>query len=121
MVGIGVDSVDVPRFREMMERRPGLLDKLFTEGERVYAAQHNDPAPNFAVRFAAKEATMKAMGVGLGAFGFQDVEVVRADTGVPSLRLSGAAAELSAQLGVSSWRLSLTHTCAVATAFVIAE
>jgi len=121
MQGIGVDSVDIPRFKAVLERRPGLAEKLFTVAERDYAGQHVDPAPNLAVRFAAKEATMKAMGVGLGAFGFHDVEVLRAESGQPSLQLTGVAAELSERLGVITWRLSLTHTFAVATAFVVAE
>ncbi len=121
MVGIGIDTVEVERFREIMERRPALIERLFTEGEREYGATFADPAPSMAARFAAKEATMKAMGVGLGAFEFHDVEVLRAESGAPTLKLTGKAAALSDELGVASWRLSLTHTCASATAMVIAE
>ena len=121
MVGIGVDTVEVERFRELLERQPGLLERLFTVGERSYGATFNDSAPQMAVRFAAKEAAMKAMGVGLGAFGFHDVEVVKQESGAPALVLHGEAAELSKKLGVANWRLSLTHTCASATAMVIAE
>ncbi len=121
MVGIGIDSVDVERFRLILERRPSLAERLFTAAERAYAEAQADPAPSLAVRFAAKEATMKAMGVGLGAFEFHDVEVVRAETGAPSLHLSAAAADISRSLGVTSWRVSLTHTCSTATAMVIAE
>ena len=121
MVGIGVDTVEVERFRSLLERTPGLLDRLFTEGEKEYGARHNDSAPHMAARFAAKEAAMKAMGVGLGAFGFHDVEVVSTETGAPELSLHGAAATLSESLGVAHWRISLTHTCSSATAMVIAE
>ena len=121
MVGIGIDTVEVQRFREVLERQPGLLQKLFTAGEREYGESHVDSTQSLAVRFAAKEATMKAMGVGLGAFTFQDVEVVKEGSGAPRLQLYGAAAELAERLGVSSWRLSMTHTCSVATAMVIAE
>lgn len=121
MVGIGVDTVEVPRFREMMERTPAIVDRLFTEAEKAYGQKHNDSAPSLAARFAAKEAAMKAMGVGLGAFGFHDVEVVLLESGAPELKLTGAAAELSDKLGVAHWRLSLTHTACSATAMVIAE
>lgn len=121
VVGVGIDTVDVPRFREMIERRPAMLEKLFTAGEREYGLKHNDPAPSLAVRFAAKEATMKAMSVGLGAFGFHDVEVVSLESGAPELRLSGDAQKLAEEKGVKSWKISLSHTCSVANAVVIAE
>ena len=83
--------MDVERFRAAAGphgRR--LADRLFTDDERRYAGRLADPAPSLAARFAAKEATMKALGVGLGAFGWRDVEVVRAETGAPSLRAARA-------------------------------
>ena len=63
---------------------------------------------------------MKALGAGLGAFAFRAVEVVRDDTGAPSLALHGAAATLAAERGVRAWQLSLTHTDATAMAVVLA-
>src|SRR5687768_18360250 len=109
VVGVGIDTVDVPRFREMIERTPAMLDKLFTEGEKEYGLKHNDSAPSLAVRFAAKEATMKALGVGLGAFGFHDVEVVSLESGAPQLRITGDAQKLADERGVRSWKISLSH------------
>ncbi len=117
---MGVDAVDVERFRRSLERTPGLADRLFSDAERAYAARRADPAERLAVRFAAKEAVMKALGVGLGAFGFHDVEVVRAESGAPSLALRGAAAELAAARGVRAWPVSLSHTPATAIAVVVA-
>src|SRR4051794_13401920 len=105
--GLGVDAVDIERFRESLARRPLLADRLFTDAERTFAARRADPVPALAARFAAKEAVMKAFGVGLGAFGFHDVEVVRAESGEPSLVLRNAAADLAAGRVL---RLSLTHT-----------
>lgn len=119
--GIGVDAVDVVRFRQVMERRPALVDRLFTDSERAYAQRSRDPGPRLAVRFAAKEAVLKALGVGIGAAGFRDVEVMRGDGGEPRVALSGRAAALSARLGVHRWHVSLTHTDTVAVASVIAE
>ena len=64
---------------------------------------------------------MKAMGVGLGAFGFHDVWVTVDGSGAPSLRVTGRAAELAVELEITRWHLSLTHTDLVAVAYVVAE
>jgi holo-[acyl-carrier protein] synthase len=118
--GLGTDLVEVARFRLALQRRATLPARLFTDGERAYAAEQHDPVKSLAVRFGAKEAVMKALGAGLGAFGFKEVEVVRADSGAPSLALHGAAADLAAARGVTEWQVSLTHTDTTAMAVVIA-
>jgi holo-[acyl-carrier protein] synthase len=120
MIGVGTDLVDVDRFRRVLARTPGIAGRLFTVAEREYAEAANDPAERFAVRFAAKEAVMKALGVGLGEIRMADIEVVRADSGQPSLRMHGSAAELADQMGVTNWHLSLSHTSQVAHAIAIA-
>jgi holo-[acyl-carrier protein] synthase len=121
MVGVGIDTVEVERFRVIINERPQMLARLFTDEERAYCDSHQDSAPSYAVRFAAKEAAMKALSVGLGAFGFHDVEVVRHESGAPTLNVTAAAAELAEKLGVQGWKVSLSHTCSVANAVVIAE
>jgi holo-[acyl-carrier protein] synthase len=76
----------------------------------------------YAARFAAKEAVMKALGCGLGAYGFHDVAVARdEDSGEPSLVVEGKAAVLADERGVTRWFLSLSHSDDVAIAFVVAE
>ncbi len=120
MLGIGIDAVEIDRFRTVLARRPRLARRLFTDGERDYGARCSDPAPRLAARFAAKEAVMKALGVGLGAFAFRDVEVVKAPSGAPSLSLTGRAADLAARRGVTSWHVSLTHSGLVAEAVAVA-
>ena len=120
MKGIGIDAVEVGRFRTVLARTPGVARRLFTEAERAYGARKRDPAERLAARFAAKEAVMKALGVGLGAFSFQDVEVVRASSGQPMVELRGRAAALARERGVTGWHLSLTHTHRVAEAVVVA-
>jgi holo-[acyl-carrier protein] synthase len=119
-VGIGIDAVEVPRFRRALERRPGIQGRLFTDGELAYAARFSDPAPRLAARFAVKEAAMKSLGVGLGAFGFHDVEVVRRPGGAPGLSVAGRASELAGRLEVTAWRVSITHTDLMAEAVVLA-
>jgi holo-[acyl-carrier protein] synthase len=120
MVGIGIDAVEVERFRRVLARRPAAASRLFTDGELEYGRRWRDPAPRLAARFAAKEAVMKAMGVGLGAFAFRDVEVVSAESGAPSLVLRGGADALARRLGVTGWRISLTHTDSLAQAVAVA-
>lgn len=120
MIGIGIDAVEVDRFRRVIARTPGVVQRLFTADEQAYGARFRDPAARLAARFAAKEATMKALGVGLGAFAFHDVEVVKAASGAPSLQLRGRAADLAAERGVSMLRLSITHTDVMAEAVVAA-
>ncbi|MCB0977964.1 MAG: holo-ACP synthase [Acidimicrobiales bacterium] len=120
VIGIGVDLVDVDRMRRALERTPGLVSRLFTEDERAYAEEARDPAPRYAARFAAKEAVMKALEVGLGAFDWHDVEVVRTSSGAPRLRVIGAAADLASKAGVQHWKLTLSHTDSTAQAIAVA-
>jgi len=95
--------------------------RLFTDVELAYVAPQRDPIPSLAARFAAREAVMKSLGVGLGAFGFHDVWVERAQSGRPSIAVAGRAAELAREAGVASWHLSLTHSDVIAAAYVIAD
>ena len=121
LIGIGVDAVEVTRLRQVLARRPSMAGRLFTEDELAYCTRATDPIPRLATRFAAKEATMKALGVGLGAFPFADVEVVRNGLDAPSLVLHRSALRRAADAGVVRWHLSLTHTGEVAMAMVVAE
>ena len=120
LIGIGIDAVEIDRFRTVLARRPHLAQRVFTDAEQAYGARSGDPASRLAARWAAKEAVMKALGVGLGAFAFCDVEVVSAPSGAPSLVLRGAAADLADFQGVTGWRLSLTHTATLAGAVAVA-
>jgi holo-[acyl-carrier protein] synthase len=120
LIGIGNDLVDIDRFRKALERTPSLRERLFTDAERRYADARTDPTERYAVRFAAKEAVMKALGVGLGEIQMRDIEVQRAESGAPQLVLHGSAAELAAARGVQRWLITLSHSDTVAQAIVIA-
>ena len=121
MIGVGIDLVDVQRFRSVLKRRKTISERLFTEGELTYCNTAADPTERLAVRFAAKEAVMKALGVGLGSIRFRDVEVIKNPSGQPAVMLHGSAAELASNSGVTALHLSLTHTTQTAEALVIAE
>ena len=116
MIGIGIDVVDVVRFAGFLQRRGERgRARLFTA--RELADARDDPR-RLAARFAAKEAAMKALGVGLGAFGFHDVSIGREADGRPTLVVVGQAATLAASAGGTGWLVSLTHTDIVAEAVV---
>lgn len=97
-----------------------MVDRLFTTDERDYASRMVDPVPSLAARFAVKEAVMKALGVGLGAFAWGDVSLSRSGTSPPVLVVSGRAASLASSRGVGAWHVSVTHTDTVASAVVAA-
>jgi len=120
LIGIGTDLVDMGRFRRSLERTPGLRERLFRPAERAYADLRADPTERYAVRFAAKEAVLKALGLGLGGVAMYDIEVVREPSGRPVLLLHGGAAEAASAAGVERWLLTLSHTDLMATATVVA-
>lgn len=111
---------EVDRLRRAMERTPGLHTRIFTEAERRYCEKRRDPAERYAARFAAKEAVLKALGVGLGACGLREIEVVVGPSGAPEVVLHGGASRLAEERAVSAWRLSLTHTASLAHATALA-
>jgi holo-[acyl-carrier protein] synthase len=123
IVGVGVDIVEIPRLRKTLVRYGDrFTQRVFTPEEREYCAAHADPAPHYAVRFAAKEALFKALGTGwAGGVTWQDVEVRRKAPGAPVLEIQGEAAKLSGTLGTHSIHLSLSHSENSAIALVILE
>jgi holo-[acyl-carrier protein] synthase len=120
VIGIGTDLVELDRFRTTLERTPGIKARTFTEAECQYADARNDPTERYAVRWAAKEAVMKAMGVGLGTIAMSDIEVVKAESGAPAILLHDSAAAKAAELGITEWKITLTHTEKFAQAIAVA-
>ncbi len=115
MAGVGIDLLEIERLERALARRPRLADRLFTDGERAYAATRARPAMHLAARFCAKEAVAKALG--LTGWSFRDVEVVATDA-APELRLSGSVAARAAELG-GELAISLTHTDEMAGAVAV--
>lgn len=123
IVATGIDSVDISRIEEVFTTRgPRFRDRVFTPGEIAYCEPRGSRFASYAVRFAAKEALMKALGTGwTGGVAWQDIEVVRDEKGAPSIKLGGRALELFNEMGARRVHLSLTHSRDVATAQVILE
>lgn len=114
IVAVGIDVVDVARFGRVLERRPGLRTRLFTDAERDL------PLASLAARFAAKEAVAKALGAPAG-LAWHDCEVSSDPAGRPWLTLRGSVAAAASAQGVGRWHLSLSHDAGVASAMVVAE
>jgi holo-[acyl-carrier protein] synthase len=124
IVGVGIDLVDVARVERLLDARgERALRRLFTDGERAYAACRARPARHLAARIAAKEATFKALSAHPEgrAIGWREMEVVAAAHAQPTLALHGAAERCAAALGVRRAWLSLTHSDSTAGAVVILE
>jgi holo-[acyl-carrier protein] synthase len=108
IVGVGIELVDRERFETLLDRYGDRLrDKLFTEGERHYAARKQREGESLAVRFAAKLAARRALHV--SGLRWCDIEVVRNRQGPPMLRLTGSAERAASRAGVSKVALTLTH------------
>ena len=122
--GLGVDIVEIDRMRLALTRHPRMRERIFSEAERAYCDKRNKPEIHYAMRFAAKEAVLKALGTGFSnGIRFTDVEVLRDGRGRPVPKLSGRAAEYAAEAGVLELHLSLsfTHSNAVASAVAITD
>lgn len=123
ILGVGIDIIEVARieasYQNFGER---FLQRLLCPGEISYCLAYQHPGPHLAARFAAKEAVSKAFGTGIGArLSWQDMEVVRDDSGQPRLKLHGNGLALLAERGGKCVHLSLSHTVNYATAVALLE
>jgi holo-[acyl-carrier protein] synthase len=119
MLTTGVDIIEISRVHRVLENyRDRFLQRVFTPGEIAYCQGR---APNLAARFAAKEATMKALGTGVRGVGWKEIEVVRQPSGAPSIQLYGRAEARAQWLGVTEIALSISHSQEYAVAFVVTQ
>ncbi len=123
IAGIGVDLARVDRFQRLLDLgKDRVVDRIFTDGEKEYCLDRKDPSPHLAVRFAAKEAFLKALGLGLRrGITWHDMEVVRDDLGAPSLKLSGQAAKILTERNIAATHLSYSHDGHYGVATVVLE
>ena len=123
IVGLGVDMEEIARLGEAIQRHGrAFLERVFTPAEIAYCERFRDSMGRYAARFAAKEATMKALGTGWGkGVRWRDIEVTRQVGGRPTIVLHGAAREHAERMGARHVSLSITHTGNFALAEVILE
>jgi len=119
MLTTGADIIEILRIKRVLDRYgQRFLNRVFTPDEIAYCRGR---APNLAGRFAAKEAAMKALGTGVRGVSWKDIEVIRADSGAPSLRLHGRAKKRAERLQMSEMSLSISHSREYAVAFVVTQ
>ncbi len=117
-VAVGVDIIEIARIeRVLRDFGERFLRRVYTERERERYARR---VPELAARFAAKEATSKALGTGIVGIRWREMEVLPNRRGKPVLILHGRAAERAAHLGLDHFSVSLTHSRSDAMAFVVA-
>ena len=123
IVGTGIDIAEVRRIRQAIERfGDRFLHRIFTASEMRYCDSKANRMERYAARFAAKEASMKALGTGWNhGVRWRDCEVTRMPGGRPTISFHGVAAEFAARLGVKNAALSISHTAEQAIAQVILE
>jgi len=125
ILGIGVEWVELPRFERSLERfGDRLLRRVFTDGERAYAARRRRGAESLAARLAAKTAARRALFAASGAAvsgNWHEYEVVRLPGRAPTLRFHGRAAQSAERAGVGIVALSLTHDRGACLAHVVME
>jgi holo-[acyl-carrier protein] synthase len=126
IIGTGIDMIEVERIeRALTHESTGerFRFRVFTPGEIAYCESRGHPRfQSYAARFAAKEATMKALGTGWNRnVGWAEIEVVRERGHAPTIKLLGKAAEFARRRKITAFHLSLTHTATDAIAHVIAE
>ncbi|HZP34497.1 MAG TPA: holo-ACP synthase [Candidatus Acidoferrales bacterium] len=123
IIGLGVDMEEITRIGEAITRHGrAFLDRIFTSGEIAYCERHRDAVERYAARFAAKEATMKALGTGWSkGVRWRDIEVARQPGSRPTIILHGAARQHAERMGARHISLSITHTGKFALAQVILE
>ncbi|MDE0212315.1 MAG: holo-ACP synthase [Boseongicola sp.] len=122
VVGHGIDLVNVAEMRRWIEDpRDPLVPRCFVQAELDEVGDGINRIERLAGRFAAKEAVLKAIGIGFGAgVAFTDVVIQRRPGAAPEVRLSGGAAKAAKALGVIAWKLSISHAGGMAMASALA-
>jgi len=119
---IGSDICSIKRVEDVYKRfGERFLDRILTEGEKAYVmSRPKDFLSRVAARFAAKEATSKALGTGFIGVGWKEIEVVRLPSGAPTIKLHGRAQAVAESRGLTTFELTMSHEQEYAIAFVLA-
>ena len=119
----GIDIVNIPRFKQSCQRNKNFVADIFTTREREYCLKRREPYLHLAGRFAAKEAGLKALGMGMSGTGIdkslQEIEVLAGKRGKPVVSFSGWVEKISRKKKISSFTVSISHASDYAVATVI--
>lgn len=119
VVAVGIDVVAVDRFAAALARTPSLGRRLFNPDETVSATGHPRGPASLAARFAVKEAVAKALGAPSG-MDWHDCRVISEPSGRPVLQVGQTVAGAATELGITDWRISISHDAGIAAAVVVA-
>ena len=122
IIGTGTDAISIPRIKRMKDKYGDkFLNRVFTSSEKEYCNRYNNASEHYAVRFAAKEATAKALGVGFGKeLDWKDIVVSNDKRGKPFIVFRNAVAKKIKRQGYK-YHLSMAHSTDYATAISILE
>lgn len=123
MIGMGLDLCEIARIERALQKSDAFLQRFFTEEESEYVRSRGNVGPqSAAAMFAAKEALLKAMGIGLsGGVSLKEIGITHGPQGQPGYVLTGAALQrLEAMGGTRLW-LSLSHEAGMAAAVAVIE
>ena len=122
IIGTGIDIIEVERIAFRVGRDNGFKEFVFSKDEMSYCDAKASPFEHYAVRFAAKEAFLKAVGKGWDSgLQWNEIEIVNETNGRPVLRITGATEKTLAPMGIRIIHVSLSHLKSMATAIVILE
>jgi len=120
IIGVGTDIFEINRMKKRIEKEPEFIQSVFTSQEISYCEQFKFKEQNYAARFAAKEALMKALGTGYNSgISFSEIVITNNSEGKPEITLTGKTLERAVSLGVTDIHVSLSHCKKQAVAFVI--
>ena len=122
IIGVGIDMIEVDRVTEKISKDQGFREKVFSVNEILFCESKVNGGENYAARFAAKEAFLKATGEGLAlGYNLSDIEVISDASGRPSLVLNGSFKQLASERNWNRIYVSLSHLKSVACAVVVIE
>lgn len=120
--GIGIDMIEVTRIEKQVSAGPRFVERIFTSREVDYCERKKNKAQNYAARFAAKEAFLKAVGTGWRkGLAFKEIEVINDELGKPEIVLYGKAKKFAEERKIVNIQVSLTHLKETASAIVTLE
>jgi holo-[acyl-carrier protein] synthase len=120
-MGIGTDIVEIGRIRQAAQKHPGFWQRILTPAEEAYCRSYKDGVVRLAGRFAAKEAVMKCLGVGMDRLSFTDIEIINDPDGSPRVNPGLRLRDYMNQKGIAGIEISISHCRDYATAVALSS